>query len=295
MESEARMPREEAARALRAAEAVQARAAGVPRGHAVLQLLHAVMMSAYMAVFVYTGSDAVDTETAGGMLMMLVLPPIVISSGLVSGAGERYAGRLRAGRRYWLAVGVFLAMLLVLMAWRILGGGYPVWVVAVSAAVTLVIFAARPISSLRRADTGVRAEVPAVPLPHGVRVTTVMIGAGFGGACATVFLPTAGWLVVSALMLFTIMALAGSSSWSLRSTGWCWGGAQWTAFGASSAILFALAVLLIATDAVSPVVPVAMGAVIAASLVGVAFLPGRGEGEDDFAHDEGAGDGAPEA
>lgn len=287
MESESRMPREEAARALRVATDVRARAAGAPRGHAVLQLLYAVMMSTYMALFVYTGSGAVDTEASGGLLMMLALPVMFITVGLVDGAGERYAGRLRATGRRWMTVGVFFAMLLALVLWSIAGGGYPLWVAPVSAAVTLIIFGIRPLGILWRSSTEPRRTVPPAALPMGTRITTLIIGVGLGAVCATVLVPPAGWLSTSALMLFTIAALAGAGTWGLRSTGWYWGLAQWIAFGVSSAVTLVLAGFLIATDLVALPLAITAGAVVAASLVVSAFLPGRG--------DEGEVDGAPEA
>jgi len=256
-----------------------------------MQLLYAVMMSAYMAVFVYTGSEGGDADRFGGTTMALLLPPMVISSALVEGAAQRFGGRLRATKRYWIAAAAFGVMLAIFLLWSVIGGGYPWWLSLVSLTATLAVFGARPVGVLLHGGTGAaRATAPA-PLPRGSRVTTALIGLVFGAICATLFLPVAVWGTMMASMVLVLISASATSTWGLRSTGWYWGTAQWCAFGIATGAMFLLAALTIATELISPLVSAATGAVIAASLVATALLPGRG---DDEYCEEGA-DGASEA
>lgn len=294
MESESRMPRKEAARALAAAEAVQARAAGVPRGHAVLQLVYAVMMSAYMALFVFAGSDAVDTTTTGMFLNSLMLPTMIIGAVLLNGAGERFAGRLRPGLRFRLTGFLFGALLVGLLGWKILTGSYPVWITPGCVLVTLIVFGARPLALLRHQATVVTQVEPA-PLPTAIRVTTVALGMLFAAMCATAFLPAASTGLLILMIILVGAATLPTARWGLPATGWYWGVAQWIAFGISSVLLLVLTLLAVIKAVTTPVVPTVLGAVIAASLVVVAFLPGRGDPEDDFDYGAEPADGAPEA
>jgi hypothetical protein len=292
------MPRDEAARMLQAAEAVQARAAGVPRAHAVLMLMYAVMMSAYMALFVFAGSDAVDTATTGLFLDSLMVPTMIIGALLLNGAGQRYAGRLRPGLRLRLTWFVFGALLVGLLAWKMLAGSYPVWITPVCVVVTLIVFGARPLALLRHPAV-VAAPVGSAPLPTAVRIATAVLGALFAAMCATAFQPAGS---VGLLMLMIILvgaATVPTSRWGLPAIGWYWGIAQWIAFGISSALLLVLTLLIVTEAVTTRAVPIALGVVIAASLIVSAFLPGRGDPEDDFEYDPDFGeepaDGASEA
>ncbi|PKI90779.1 hypothetical protein CW368_08900 [Actinomycetales bacterium SN12] len=285
------MPNAEAVMALRVVEDVRERVSGVPRRHAVMQLLYAVMVSAYMAVFVYTGSAEGDADRSGGTTMALLLPPLVLSSALVEGAAQRFGGRLRAARRYWMAAVAFGVMLVIFLLWSVIGGGYPWWLSLVSLFATLVVFGARPVGVLLRGGAEAARATVSAPLPRGSRVTTVVIGLVFGAICATLFLPVAVWGTMMASMVLMLISAGATSTWGLRSTGWYWGTTQWCAFGISTGAMFLLAALTIATELISPVVSASTGAVIAASVVVTAFLPGRG---DDGYDGEGA-DGASEA
>lgn len=277
--------------ALRAAERVRARATTIPRGHAVMQLLYAVMMSAYMAVFVYTGSSEGGPDSFGGRTMALLLPPMILSSALIEGAAQRYGGRLRPTRRYWMAAAAFGVMLAVFLLWALIGGGYPWWLSLVSLVATLAVFGVRPVGVLLRQGTAEHPATTPAPLPKGSRMTTIAIGFVLGGICVTLSVPVAVWAMLMASMVLVLISAPATSSWGLRSTGWSWGVIQWSAFGVATGAMFLLATLTIATELIGPVISASVGVVIGASLLLAAFLPGRG---DDGFDEEGA-DGAPEA
>lgn len=278
MESESEMQRAEADRALRSVDAIRARAASLPRGHATLQLGYSVMLAAYMALFVYTGSNEGGASVFGGTTMALVLPPMIASTGLVSGAAERHGGRLRATRRHWLAIGVFLALLVGIVVWGIVGEGYPWWLALVSAGLTIVLFGARPLSVLLRESGAAKETADArEPLSAGPRAVTLLLALYFGAVCATLFMPVATWVVMMIGMLGLIVVLsAQTASWGIMRTGWEWAAPQWIAFAVAATVMFLLAVLLIATDLVTPAVAVVAGIIVAAALAASALRPGRG-------------------
>ena len=267
---------------LRSVDAICARAASAPRGNAVLQLAYSLMLSAYMALFVYTGSNEGGASVFGGTTMALVLPPMIVSTGLVNGAAERHGGRLRSTRRHWLAVGVFLALLGVILVWGIAGGGYPWWLALVSAAVTVVIFGARPAALLLRGSGTAQPTEPAgprEPLSRGPRIVTLLMGVYLGVVCATLFAPTVVWAVTSIGMIGVIVALsAQTASWGLMRTGWEWAAPQWIAFAVVVAVMFLLAALIIAADLLTPVIAILAGCLVTVVLAASALLPGRGHG-----------------
>lgn len=262
---------------LRSADAIRARAASVPRGHALLQLMYSVMLAAYMALFVYTGSNEGGASVFGGTTMALVLPPMIVSTGLVNGAAERHGGRLRSTGRHWTAIGVFLALLVVILVWGIAGGGYPWWLAPVSAVVTIVLFGSRPAAVLvRGSGTPQRTTAEREPLSPGPRTVTIVMGVYFGIVCMTLLVPSAIWAVTAIGMMAVIIALsAQTASWGLMRTGWEWAVPQWLTFAMAVAVMFLLALLVIVGDVVTPLIAVLAGGVVAAAMVASALLPGR--------------------
>lgn len=266
---------------LRNVDAIRARAVQMPRGHAFLQLAYTVLLAAYMGVFVYTGSTEGGASAFGGTTMALVLPVIIVSSGLVNGANERFTRRLRNTARHWISLGFFFAILAVLLVWGTVGGGYPWWISLVSVALTLVIFGVRPLGVVLRAPAVSAHDAPQRPqhLPAPVRVTTILLGVYLALACAVVLVPVGSWLVTVVGMIAVIVAASAQrASWGLLGTGYEWRLPQWTAFGVSALVMFLLPVLIIATDFVTPIVTVGAGVLVAASLIGSAFIPGRSRG-----------------
>lgn len=270
------------ARMLRDVEAIRAQPMPMPRGHALLQLGYTMLLAVYMGVFVYTGSAEGGASAFGGTTMALVVPPIIVSSALVNGANERFAQRLRNTTRQWIALGFFFATFVGLLIWGIAGGGYPWWISLIAVAVTLGVFGARPLGIVLRAakkpmddDAGESRQL--LPLP--ARVTTILLGIYLASACALVLVPIATWSLMVFGMLAIITSLsAQTASWGLLRTGHEWRRPQWVGFGVAALVMFLIAVLIIATHIVTPVVAVGAGALVAASVIGSAFIPGRGRG-----------------
>jgi hypothetical protein len=265
--------------ALRDIDSIRDRLAGMPRGHAMLQLIYTVLLAAYMGLLVLSGSSEGGASILGGTTMALVLPPVIISTGLISGANERFSIRQRATARQWAAIGFFIAALGVILVWGVVAGGYPWWWSIVYATITLVIFAARPLSVLRRAPKTEDSAGEPTRLSRPVFVVTILIGVFLGALCAVALAPIASSVVMLVGLLVTIVALtAQRSSWGLLRTGYEWRAAQWAGFGVAATLMFAVAVLLMTTDLVTPLFAVCSGVVITTCATISAFVRGRGHG-----------------
>lgn len=255
------------------------RAAIVPRGHAVLQLAFTVLMAAYMGVFTFTGSSEGGASTFGGNTMVLLVPPIIIASGLLSGANERFHARQRTTTRQWIALGAFFLAFVALVFWGIADNGYPWWLAPVFAVATLLVFGIPPLRVLLRAPREVRGPRRPHPLPRVTRVVTILIGLFFAAMCLANLLPLAPFIVTMVGLLAVVVALsAQTASWGLLRTGFEWRRVQWIGFGVAALALFALAALTVATGAVSPLWAVVAAALAAASVIVSAFVPGSDYG-----------------
>lgn len=251
----------------------------MPRGYALLQIAYTVLLAAYMAVFVFTGSVEGGSSAFGGTTMTLALPPLIVSSALISGANERFRERLSPTPRYWVALGFFVLILVTLLIWGIAGDGYPWWVALIAFAITLLIFGIRPLRVVLSAPAVIAddGETRAQTLPVPVRLVTAFLGIFFGLACAVVLVPALAWLVMMFGLGIALVGLsARTASWGLLRTGYEWRWAQWTGFGAAALLMFALIVLIIATDIVTPPVAAGAGVLVAASLILPAVRSGGG-------------------
>ena len=177
-------------------------------------------------------------------------------------------------RRSWL----ILVGALVFMAVSVLGNLDPKASLAV---VALVVFSARPLAVILRTDAPIadRAEERSVGLSLPVRLTTAFLGVFFGLVCAVVFVPALGWLVMMLGMMIVVIGLAvRNEPWGFANVGYEWRLPQWIAFGFASLVMFLLALLIAATDVVTPGIAAGAGALVAASLIVSALLPGRSRG-----------------
>jgi hypothetical protein len=276
------------AQELRRIDELRAQVKRMPREHAVLQLAIAVLFAGYIGVFAFTGSAEGGVQAFGGTTATLILPPVIISSALVSGANERFGKRVLLTRADWIAVALFVIMVAAVFVWGIVADRhpdtidrYPWWVALVLAVVALVVFSARPLSVILRTDapTADRAEERSVGLSLPVRLTTAFLGVFFGLVCAVVFVPALGWLVMMLGMMIVVIGLAvRNEPWGFLNVGYEWRLPQWIAFGFASLVMFLLALLIAATDVVTPGIAAGAGALVAASLIVSALLPGRSRG-----------------
>jgi len=275
MESELPPERE----ALRSVDAIRSRKLPAPRGHAALQLAYTVFFAAYVGVVVYTASAQRSTF---GSTMLLILPPVVISSGLLGGANERFRARRRAGVGQWISSGCFAIVLFGLLFWGLFrgpgGDGFPWWLTPIAVVSTLLIFGIPPLRVLLRSP-GAGAERRVMqPLSRPVRVTTTLIGGFLGASAATALLPSAA-LVSMVFGIFVVVSIAAvPAPWGLARAGYEWRLPQWAGFGIAALTLFALALLITATDIVSRGVAVWAGVVVAVSIMMSTFVPRRRRG-----------------
>lgn len=282
------MESESGAQTLDRIAGLRARAERMPRGHAVLQLAIAVLFAGYIGVFAFTGSAEGGVQAFGGTTATLILPPVIISSALVSGANERFGQRVLLTRADWIAVALFVFMVAAVFVWGIVADRYPDtvdrypwWVALVLAVVALVVFGARPLTVILHTDAQSADPVGerSVGLSLPARLTTAFLGVFFGLVCAVVFVPTLGWLVMMLGMMIVVIGLAvRNEPWGFANVGYEWRVPQWVGFGIASTIMFLLSVLIVATDAITPGVAASAGALVAASLILSAFLPGPRRG-----------------
>lgn len=277
MESEHGSSRIAAADAVRSVEHVRARSARAPRGDAVTQLAYSVMFAAYVGVFIYTGSTEGGHAVLGGNTMAMLLPPIIISSALITGAGERHGRRARIGGPYWWGIGAFAAAILAVMVWG-LRAGYPWWLSIVYAAATLVLFGAPPLIRILRRGGASPGDAPRGPLSPGVRTITLLLGISFGALCLSVLVPVVMWGVTMLVMMGALVVLAArATAWSLHQVGYEWAWPQWTAFGLATGVMFLFAVLMVAGVAATPLIAGVAAALAAGPLVIAAYFPGHGD------------------
>jgi len=280
MESDPREGESSEAQLLRDVDAIRARTAPLaPRGHALLQVAYTVFLAAYMGVFAFAGSNEAGASSFGGLTFVLIFPPLLVSSGLFNGANERFRTRLRDPSRRPLSLGFFFVVLAALLIWGLAGGRYPWWVALITAGLTFVSFGIRPLRVVLRARASTDETLTPQPLPVPARVTTILIGVYLAAVCATALSLTVASLVMVLGMVAVIVAVSAQAApWGLLRTGYEWRVPQWTAFGIAALVMFLLAVLIIATDIVTPVVAVGAGALVAVCLSGAAFIPGRSRG-----------------
>jgi hypothetical protein len=261
---------------------LRSRAERMPRAHAMLQLAYAVFMAAYVGVLL--GLAAAESGRGGfqGTTMTLVLAPLIISSALIGGANERFKERLRPTQLDLIGSVVFAIMIVGTLAWAFMAGPPPWWIPLAAALVTFAAFGHRPLGLMLRSSatsasdpTDDRSKWLSLP----VRLTTAFLGVFFGLTCAVVFVPALGWLVMLFGMVIVLIAMSVRSlPWGFLNVGYEWRLPQWIAFGIASTIMFALALLIAATHVVTPGIAAGAGALVAASLIVSALLPGRSRG-----------------
>lgn len=273
---------------LRRVDELRAQAKRMPREHAVLQLAIAVLFAGYIGVFVFTGSAEGGLQAVGGITATLMMPPVIISSALVSGANERFGRRVLLTRADWIAVAIFILLIAAVLVWGIAADRYPAtldrypwWVALALAFVALVVFSARPLAVLLRtgAQSAEREDERTAVLSLPVRLTTTFLGVFFGLVCSVVFVPALGWLVMMFGVIIVVIGLAvRNEPWGLLNVGYEWRVLQWIAFGIAASTMLLLSVLIVATDAVTPGRAVVAGSLVAASLILSALVPGRSRG-----------------
>ena len=276
------MESEQEAETLDRIAGLRARAERMPRAHAVLQLAYAVFMAAYVGVLLELAAAESSRGGFQGTTVTLLLVPLLISSALIGGANERFRERLRPAQRDAIGSVVFAVMIVGTLAWAFMVGPYPWWIPLGAAVITFAAFGHRPIGVMLRsrptsdsASTGDRSRRLSLP----VRLTTAFLGVFFGLACAVVFVPGLGWLVMTLGMVIVLIAMSARNlPWGFLNVGYEWRLPQWVAFGIASAVMFTLALLLAATDVVTPGIAAGAGALVAASLIVSAFLSGLRRG-----------------
>lgn len=99
------------------------------------------------------------------------------------------------------------------------------------------------------------------------------------GVCVAAVVPALGSIVMGLGLIIAVIGLAARNQpWGLLNVGYEWRLAQWIAFGMASLFMFLLALLIAVTGVITPAVAAGAGALVAASLILSAFLPGRSRG-----------------
>ena len=227
-------------------------------------------MGVYVGVFLFSfgGYPVEEVASVGGgyAYTSMLLFPVLLFSGLSSGARERFSIRRKASRGFRVAYILLVAAFMTLLILTIAGIQYP-WIANLLVAAALFItMGAMPIRQLARGlkqPSGERWINE--PLTGPVRWSTALIGAASGLVAGTSTL----WLypVISVVvMLALIIVLIGwRASWGLPRAGYEWGPLHWTVFGVTISVLFLMALLLTRTTWITT--PLAITAGVAAFVV----------------------------
>jgi hypothetical protein len=230
------------------------------------------------SVRVTTAGDAPSPVMYGNVLLIVFLA----FEQLVQGARNQLPISLvrpLRGRWLWLALPGFLLFLAAGIA-ILVGVEVAWWADIVVAACLAALPGFLCITSARKARTNPADRSLAsarAPLSKSARLTTTGLGIYFGVAGVLTLVPPHGYSIAAiVLMLIMVAMMIGwSAPWGLPSVGSEWGQRQWTAFGASFALLFALTLLAALTPWNSAWVGGTAGLLIALPLVHSALPSAR--------------------
>lgn len=253
---------------------------GPSRGFAWLLVWSALLFSAYVGVFLFSFSDfdAEATVPSGYTYTNLMLLPVLLFSGLISGARERFSIRSRPTPLQLLGYVAAVLGFMVLGALNIAGVDYPSWLNALAPVALFTVMGAAPLRRLLATRSGdeVSGRWRNDPLTIPARWTTAAIGVVLGILATT---STWTWFpIVSAgvLMATLLAALIGwRMPWGLMRVGYRWGPAHWVLFAAATAAMFALVVVLTRTEGGATFVAGSLGALSCAAMVIAAVIPLR--------------------
>jgi hypothetical protein len=268
-----------AARLLQQQEEVRSRLArrGPSRGYQWLLVCSAVLLSAYVGVFLhaFSGFDPASAGPGGYTYTNLMLLPVLLYSVLVNGARERFGIRTRASVAQAVGSVAAIVAFVVLGSLSIAGVGYPGWLNVVAPAVLFAVMAIAPIRRLFASRSAPPTDRWAnTPLTVPARWATAGIGVVLGLLAATT---TVVWFpIISAatlLVTLSVVLISWRLQWGLRSTGFQWGPVNWVLFAVATAALFALAAALSTSYPVTEVVAVAVGVFVLVVMTIAALLP----------------------
>ena len=219
-----------------------------------LQLLNGVLVAAFAGVLPFALKGPMPVS-------MLLVIPLLVTTGLIGGARERFDVRRGPSKFQWVALMVGFAGFLAVMVYTVLFEVTPLRVAAGSAVVLFLGVAMRPVLDLRKAyATSERSRMLSAALSPPARRTTIIIGAGLGFLVALAPFSLAASIASTGLIVLSTLAIVSQASpWSLHWVGFEWGVTQWTAFWVSVTVLFAVAVVTLQQGHVSPVVTIVAG------------------------------------
>lgn len=215
-------------------------------------LWSAVLISVYLAVylFLFGGSTvgAASAQPGGYTPTWVILTPVLMFSGLVRGARERFHIRTKPSPLHWGLYALVLAGFVTLGALSMAGVGYPWWLNAILPLVLLASMAATPIRGLLTTTPESSPPWASVPLAAGVRIMTTLIGLANGVLLATFTHPLlAAFSGLTVMVLLFVVLLGWRSAWGLPRVGYEWGPIHWGAFAICTATQFTCVVFAAVT------------------------------------------------
>lgn len=245
------------------------------RGLAMLEVIVAVVLCAYVwLVFAasHAGSGAGPVEDSYTPTMLLVVP-ILMTSGLVQGARNKFGVRSTPTRSQWVAYGVLFAAYCVLGVLSLSSVGYPSWLNVAVVVGLFLAFGARPLRRLLTSSGDVREGWESAHLSPQARTTTALIGVALAAQVSMSIAPLAAAIAgIVVLLVLVAMLLAWRSRYGLTAVGSEWGLIQWSVFLFCVAIAFASSVLVATGNTSSPLM-IAAGIVVLLAMAAVALLP----------------------
>ncbi|GAA2842819.1 hypothetical protein FB468_0914 [Leucobacter komagatae] len=210
------------------------------RGYSALMILLALMMSAYVALFLfaYGGRGAVGAEGTYPASMLLLVP-VICASALSQGGRERYGVRVRESATtigLWV---LFLAGFLTLGIANYAGSGYPGWLNVVMPICVFLLMGLRPLRQFASRSTRKNEEWEPARLSGAARTTSVLVGVVLAAQLIASALPFAAAVTgVIVMVAFIPMLFAWRSNFGLPNVGFEWGPAQWACFVVAVAVAF---------------------------------------------------------
>ena len=248
---------------------------GPSRALASLEFWNALVMSVYFSLALFASNGRFfDIGGVGRDLtpaIVLLLFPMLIFSGLLNGAKERFSIRRKPSRSYWIVYVVIAVVIAVLLTSAFV---YPWWLNLLAPAALFGTMAVGPSRILLSgAKTRENERWTNTPLTGSERWTMVLIGVVLGVLAAT---STQSWLSTF-VMVIAGVCLLGFFVWAslrvLPHPGYAWGPGHWTAFGVSMSVLFVMALLLVRTDWITPLLALIAGILVFSVMTVGSLLP----------------------
>lgn len=247
------------------------------RALAWLQIANAAVTAVYLTGFAWV------PESAGSMVPQVILFTFLMWSQIASGMAQRNGMQWRMTRSQWPLIAVVATALiaaLVVFGFAVFDRALPPVVTFIPGVIVLVALGGYGIFQLLRASRDPRpARSARHPLPRGVRIGTILLGAALGALILLLGAPegtVASVILLLIVLLLLAWIIAARSDLGLPAIGAAWRWPHVLTFAAAASALLALVMVDAAGERSAGLGTTALiGAGVVLLFVGAAFIPGR--------------------